>query len=322
MSEFEMTKASGNPIAAIKGIDPAIIAAAENSKAEIQARYIMAYQCPRNEEMARTKMLAHCKNKDFADTAIYSKPIGNTSVEGLSVRATEMMIREWGNIVISSHVVYEDETMRRIRVSATDLQTNANYSSDSVISKTIERKSSKGREVISERLNSYGETVFIVKATDDELMIKEAAMLAKMRRNLGAMLIPSDIKEEIMKQCKDAIDSQIQSNPVAERRRVIDAFDSIGVQVLRLEKILGHPIAESSPAEIAKLRKIYSAIKEGTASLSDYLESNSEDGSDDSEKKKSSIKSKMQEKIDKAKENATSSQAVVVETTVKPEELL
>ena len=322
MSEFEMTKASVNPIATIKGIDPAIIAAAENAKAEIQARYIMAYQCPRNEEMARTKMLSHCKNKDFADTAIYSKPIGNTYVEGLSVRATEMMIREWGNIIISSQVIYEDETLRRIRVSATDLQTNANYSSDTVISKTIERKSNKGREVISERLNSYGETVFIVKATDDELMIKEAATLAKMRRNLGAMLIPSDIKEEIMKQCKDAIDSQIQNNPVAERRRVIDAFDSIGVQVLRLEKILGHPIAESSPAEIAKLRKIYSAIKEGTASLSDYLESNSEDGSDDSEKKKSSIKSKMQEKIDKAKENATTPQTVVVETTVKPEELL
>lgn len=320
MSEFEMSKSSVNPIATIKGIDPAIIAAAENSKAEIQARYIMAYQCPRNEEMARTKMLAHCKNKDFADTAIYSKPIGNTSVEGLSVRATEMMIREWGNIVIASHVVYEDETMRRIRVSATDLQTNANYSSDLVISKTIERKSNKGREVVSERLNTYGETVFVVKATDDELMIKEAAMLAKMRRNLGAMLIPSDIKEEIMKQCKDAIDSQIQKDPVAERRKVIDAFDSIGVQVLRLEKILGHPIAESSPAEIAKLRKIYSTIKEGTASLSDYLESNLEDGSDDSEKKKSSIKSKMQEKIDKAKENAP--QTAVVEPITKSEELL
>ena len=40
-------------------------------------------------------------------------------------------------------------------------------------------KAKKDREIIGERLNSYNDTVYIVKATDDEITNKEAAQISK-----------------------------------------------------------------------------------------------------------------------------------------------
>ena len=87
--------------------DPAAVAAAEAAKARIQAAYIMAYRNPRNIEQARVRILEACKRPQFAERAEYKKPVGGRSIKGPSVRLAELCIREWGNIMSDSQVLYE-----------------------------------------------------------------------------------------------------------------------------------------------------------------------------------------------------------------------
>jgi hypothetical protein len=231
----------------------------------------MARANPRNVEIARQNIINACKRPKFADNVEYSKPVGNSSITGPSIRFAEHCLREWGNIDSDISVVYEDRTVRRVKIYLTDLQTGSHFSKEVSIKKTVERKSKKGRTVISERLNSYNETVYIVEATDDELANKEAALISKAIRNEGLRLIPADIIEEAMEIAQDTRAGQIKQDPVAFARKVIDAFSDLGVKASQLEKYVGCPVEECSPAQLDELRKIHGTIKSGDATWHSYV---------------------------------------------------
>ena len=254
-------------------IDPAAVAAAEAAKAQIQAAYIIALQKPRNQMQARSNILMACKRTEFAEKAEYSKPVGKHKITGPSVRFAELAIREWENVRIETVVLYEDDNVKRLRVSAIDLETNAQFSRDIQIKKTIERRSKKGREedVISERKNTYGDIVYILRATDDEMLTKESAWVSKIIRNEGLRLIPTDIIEEGLKQARKTLQSKAAMDPDGEKKKIVDAFSGIGIKPVQIGKYLGHDLGTIAPAEIAELRSIYRTIRDGESSWNDYI---------------------------------------------------
>ncbi len=255
---------------AMMPVDPGAIAAAESVKARIQSAYVMAMQRPRNEDQARSRILSACRRPEFAERVEYSKPVGGGKVIGPSIRFAELAVREWGNVLVESQVVYEDDKIRRVKVTILDLETNATFGKEIQVQKTIERKSDKGREVVSQRINSYGDTVFIVVATDDELHNKEAAMISKVIRNEGLRLIPSDIVDEALAVARKTKADHDAKDPKAAKKRVLDAFDSIGIQPKEIEKYLGHGLDTISQKELEDLRGVFSAIKGGEATWADY----------------------------------------------------
>lgn len=283
-----LTQAQTNSQLAVTS-DPAAIAAAEAAKSRLQAAYQMALYQPRNVEQARQNLLAACRRPAFAEKAEYNKPVGGSSIVGPSIRFAETAIREWGNILSDISVVYEDDSTRRIRVNMIDLQTNSQFTKELSIRKTVERRFAKDREVLGERENSRGEVVYIVRATDDEIANKEAAMISKAVRNEGLRLIPSDIIDEALETARETLRSQIKDDPSKHRRKVIDAFAGIGVKVASLEKYLGHEIDSCSPGEIAELRNIYGSIKDGEASWNDYLELKRKSTSEDEDERRTAV---------------------------------
>jgi len=147
-------------------IDPAAVAAAEAAKARIQSAYLMALHNPRNFDMARIKILDACKRPAFADKVEYSKPVGGKKIKGPSIRFAELAIREWGNLLTETSIVYEDDKVRRLHILVIDLETNAQHGQEIAISKTVERKKpAADREILGQRLNTQGETVYILSAT-------------------------------------------------------------------------------------------------------------------------------------------------------------
>lgn len=250
--------------------NPAAVAAAETAKAEIQASFIMAKQFPRNTDQARADIIKLCKKNDFAEAVEYSKPVGGSKITGLSIRFAEQALRLWKNVRTRQRTVYEDDEIRRILVTVIDLEENAEFSREISIAKTVERKNSKGREVVSERPNSYGETVYIVKATDDELANKEAAAVSKVIRNEGLRLLPYDIKEEALRVARETVKGQ-HKDPDELRRKIVDSFGAIGVKVRDLEMYLKHSLDQCSPAELEDLRLMHQAIKHGEAKWADYI---------------------------------------------------
>ena len=259
----------------------AAIRVTAQARAEIESAFVMALKKPRNRDQARIEILQACKSKTFADMAKYKKPVGKKQnsqgqwvqnfVEGPSIRFAEEMIRAWTNVKVQSMVIYEDDDRRITFVNVVDLENNNSYSSQITVEKTVERKSAKGREVVYERTNTYGERVFVVRATDDEIRNKEAALLSKEIRNSSLRLIPQDITQDAMAQVAVTIVSGVSSDMGSAKKQILDAFVEIGIKPVDLEEYLEHTMDTISPAEIADLRAVYNTIKSGEATWASYI---------------------------------------------------
>lgn len=242
-------------------------ATAAQAEALVKAQYTAAMMRPRNVEDSRVRILDACRRPAFAEKARYAKPVGGQKIRGLSVRFADEAAKLFGNIRTSQSTTYDDDEQRIVEVTATDLETNLAKSQTVVIKKTIERRKPKdGQEVIGKRENSSGDTVYILRATDDEVFNKEANLCAKARRNLELQLIPGDILEEAEQTCIETSSNADAADPRAAVRKVIDSFSKYNIRPTELEKKLGHSVDNISPSELQELREIYTAISSGETS--------------------------------------------------------
>ena len=258
---------------AIQRVDPAAVAAAETAKAKIQAAFMVALHRPRSVATAAMKLKEACKRPKFAEQAEYRIPIAGKTVSGPSIRFAEEALRSWGNFYDDKSVVYEDEKTRRIKVSVTDLETNATFSKEITISKTIERKDKNGRgTIIDERINSSGQKIYIVAPTDAELAKKEAAEISKVLRNEGLRLIPQDIVDDALETARSTLLNDTKTNIVDTRKKLVEKFWEKGVRPEDLAKYLGHPVETVTAEEIVDLRKVYSSIESGETKFKDFID--------------------------------------------------
>lgn len=268
-------------ITTMQNAEMAGIAVAAAAKAEVESAYILALKNPRNEEDGRSSILKVCKNLKFSETAIYRKPQGKkqvngqwiaNNIEGLSIRFAEEAIRLWRNIKTLQTTIYDDPQKRIIKVTVIDLESNISYSKESVIEKTVERKNAIGRDVVYERINSSGEKVSVVIATEDEIMNKEAALASKTIRNNGLRLIPDYVLTEAIEIIRATVKSGVDQDPNKAKNAVVDNFAKINISVKQLEEYLDHPIAQLSSNEIVALQETFNAVKEGNMTWIEIME--------------------------------------------------
>lgn len=260
------------------------------ARAEINARYVMALQRPRHLDVVRIKLLAECDRPLFAHRAFFCLPKGDkpgrltgrpNCIEGLSVRFAERAISLAGNLWLPTSTIYDDDFKRMIRVSAIDLESNAIYERDIVIDKTIERRAPKEGEkesyrlknavILGKRTNSAGADVFIVQATDDELLQKEGALISKTFRTLGLRHIPPDILEDCEQRIVSTWRDEDAKNPDETRKRLFDAFAKVAVSPDQLKAYLGHEGARLTPDERLELGGLVNAIRENEVTWTEAL---------------------------------------------------
>ncbi len=253
--------------------ETATASAAAQSKAMVEARYLVALHRPRNMDEVRTRILSACKRPAFAATARYSKPIGKSSVVGPSIRFAEEAGRCLGNVLVETPTVYDDDKKRIVSVLVTDLESNLSYRADVTVVKTVERRQLKQNQVaLGQRVNSYGDLVFLVEATEDDIATKSAALISKQLRTGMLRLLPSDILEEAMALVVKTQKDEDAKDPDAARKALVDAFFSVGVSPKQIADYLGHPLEQVTPIELSTLRTFFTAIREGAASWADVME--------------------------------------------------
>jgi hypothetical protein len=249
-------------------------AMAAAKKAAIEARCIIAERYKRDMDTVRARMLKECQRPVFAETAIYHKPIGK-GIEGLSIRFAEAAVRCLSNIMVTSEVIYEDEQNRLMRVEVTDCNPGDNntFSRDVMVSKSVERRNPrKGDEILGPpRQNSSGQLVYTIRATEDDMLTKQSAAESKAIRTLVLRLLPGDLQDEAKQAIYRTIEDQAAQDPDAEKKRLLDAFSSLGIQPNALREYVGHDLDALQPAQIAKLRGVYQALKDGEATWLDIL---------------------------------------------------
>lgn len=267
-------------------------AVAARETAAVQARFVVAIQRPRDTMDFRTRLLHECKRPGFAEVAMFKRPVGKKKVgnqwqetfaEGPSIRMIETCLQLYRNVQATSTTVYDGPDLRIVKVLVIDFENNISFEQEVNVPKQIEKREQqdyktkewgppKGREIISQRLNSDGEPTYLVAATDDEVIIKQAALVSKALRTCGQRLLPRDVIEEAIEQIRATKTAEVKADPDAAKKRIADAFSALGVSPSDIGAYLGHSIDRAAPAEVVKLREIYSSIKDGEAKWEDYIE--------------------------------------------------
>lgn len=247
-------------------------AVAAQAVAQVQARYLIAYRRPRDWDDVRARLLKDCTRPAFARAARYRLPRGK-GVEGWSIRFAEAALRTMTNVMPEVAAVYDDHEKRIVRVAMTDLEANITYSRDVVVEKTVERSALKeGQEPLSVRTNSQGRKTYLIPATDDDLLMKENALVSRALRTSGLRLIPGDILEECLERVIATKRDADAKDPDAERKKIADAFARLNILPSALKEYLGHDLAGCAPAELDGLRGLWRGIEEGAVTWAEAME--------------------------------------------------
>jgi hypothetical protein len=243
-------------------------------EARIKGQFFLARQFPRDWREVRSKLLQAFERPMLAEGAIYSKPIGGKRVEGLSIRFAEEAFRAMGNVSVETMLVSDDDDKRVYIVSGMDMETNAIVPVTVVVTKQMERSSTKAGDVIlGERQNSSGNTTYIIKARgEDDYRAKEQGALQRARRDVIIFLTPGDIQEECEAKIRATLRDRDRKDPEGTINALTDSYYRLGVTVSEIEKFLGHPVKAINEAELHVLRTIYTSIREGEGTWAQVIE--------------------------------------------------
>lgn len=257
--------------------------AGERATAEVQAAYVIAKKFPRNQAESYQNIIQACKRPFLAEQSTYAYPRGGQLVTGASIRLAESLAQYWGNLDCGVREVSQSNGVSVAEAYAIDLQTNTR------VTKTFhvkhERHTKKGKTRLTDPRDIY------------ELVANQGA-----RRLRACILgiIPGDVVEAAVEQCKRTLESS--DIPIGEQvRKMITAFDELGVKVEHLEKRLGHNLDATIPQEIVTLKGIYKSIKDGMAKREEFFEIQSKQAENSQEDLKKLVEKNKKEIEDKKK---------------------
>lgn len=256
---------NAEPFSTVNNTAMALVAAAE---AEVKAQCAMAIKFPRDLDVVREKLLKECKRPSFAESSRYAKPIGNKKVTGFSVRFAEAAIAAMGHIHTTIKTLAETPEYRKIEIRVWDAQNMISYADEATVEKTIERHSiPKGQEYVRTRLNTSGDLLYIIRATEDDLLNKVNSAKSKSIRNSGLRMVPGWLLDECENAIAETSRKSDAADPDAAKKQIFDAFAQLGVSVDDIKKYLGHEAATLQPAELQGLRELFVAVRDGETTL-------------------------------------------------------
>jgi hypothetical protein len=228
----------------------------EQSRAahEMQAKVGMAKMFPRNVNEAFVKIINACQRPTLAEQAIYAFPRGNQIVKGPSIRFAEVIMQNWGNIFAGVKEISQTASGTLARAFAWDLETNTCDEKEFYVSH--KRHTRQGSYDITDPRDIYE------KVANEGARRKRSCILA---------IIPGDVTEAAIEECEKTMKSG--KEPIEARiKKLILAFDELGVSVPQIEKRLGHNLTATIETELVTLRQVYKSIKDGMASREDFFD--------------------------------------------------
>lgn len=279
---------SATGTAMVRSSETAAAAVAAHMEAMAKARFFVAIQRPRDEEVVRERLLAACAEPEFAEAAVYelerrqkneeSGQWETVIVPGFNVRFAEAVRQAMGNMDVETVVVLDDDDKTIAQVIVTDLETNNTERFPVIARKTVERQKLRDGQVpIATRTNSKGVKVHIVAATEAEVEERMKSAVSKAMRNAILRLLRVDIKEQCWEQVLAT--NKLLAEQSATVEKMVKAFAGLGVQQKQLEEFLGKPLKDGarwlplSAEELQQLRVTCKGIKDGNVKWAEVMES-------------------------------------------------
>lgn len=231
------------------------VQAASHELAEMQAQIYLAKQFPRDQREASERILNACQRPGLANVAVYSYARGGTNISGPSIRLAEEIARNWGNLECGWNELERNEDSSKLRAFAWDKETN--------VLKTLfffvphYRTTKQGRKRITDERDLY------------ELLANQAA---RRMRNCILALIPGDVIDAAVEQCQKTMVTHVDISPESIKK-LVDAFGAFGVTRAQIEKRIQRRIDAITPAQVVRMREIYTSLHDGMSSPVDWFES-------------------------------------------------
>jgi len=225
----------------------------------IQGQILMAKQFPRNATDALNNIVNACTRPSLAEVAIYQYPRGGTDVTGASIRLVEAIAQLWGNIDFGVREVERIEATgkkpgeSRVETFAWDMENNTR-STKSFIVRHV-RNANGGIKNLKTDRDIY-ETI----ANDG----------ARRLRSCLTAVIPPDIIDVAMGVVYSTQKSHEDVSPEGIRK-MLDAFEDIGVSKEMIENFIQRNVASISPAMKSRLRRMIVSIKNGLATTDELF---------------------------------------------------
>ena len=218
--------------------------------AEMQATIMLARQFRRNESDVADGIMVSCGRREFAEQSFYAYPRGGITVTGASVNMARELARLWGNIRYGLDVIMDNDEERTIEGWAWDVETNTKVVAQDTFKKLIYRKVGGWLKPDERDLR--------------ELTNRRGAILV---RNSILQLMPKDIVETALKAAHATVAGSFRKSKPNARQKAINGilggFEAFGVSTKQIEAYLGHELKGITNDEVADLRGVWNAIKDG-----------------------------------------------------------
>lgn len=235
----------------------AIAVEQERAIAETQGKMVLAKRFPRSRQEAKAEFIDSCKDKHFAETAIYAVPNRGS---GPSIRFAEEAARCYGNFDFGHR-----ELSRMPGVNGA-----AGTSEIEVYAWDMERNNFSRRQIT---IRHSVDTKQGPKILRDEADIDNriANVASKQVRGRILALLPKDLVAAGIDQVKKTLAGQAGDKPIATRiSDMIQAFAKYGVTPAHIAERLGHKVDDITVDELTDLRGVITALKEG-GKVSEYF---------------------------------------------------
>lgn len=230
---------------------------------EVQVAMLAAKKFPRDELYAADRIKRTCQRLSLAEVAVYQYPRGGQQVSGPSIRLAEALAQGWGNIESGIIELENKDGKSEMMAYAWDLETNSR--STKIFSVEHVRDTKQGRKDLTDARDIYEAT---------------ANFGARRQRACILAIIPGDIVDMAVKECKKTLASG-DTRPVNEiLKEMLAAFKRLGVTQQQIEKYLDKKAADLLKEDLVDLRGVYKAINDGQSKVTDYFPLAGEQASD------------------------------------------
>ena len=228
---------------------------ASRAIAEAQGKLVIAKRFPRDEIQAYNKITQACQRKGVAEKAFFSFNRGGSVVSGPTIRFAEELARCWGNIDFGIKELSQDDGKSEMQAFAWDLETNT-ISSQNFTNPHIREVGGKAKILTSQR----------------DIYEINANMGARRLRSRILAILPTDLVDMAIAECKKTLAGN-NDEPLIDRvKKMVIAFDKIGVKQDQLEKRLGRKIDTMTIDDFTDYIGIYNAIKQGESKIAEWFE--------------------------------------------------
>jgi hypothetical protein len=176
------------------------------TRGEIDIQIATAHRFPRNAMRAMQTVIAVIsKDKELAQTCVYSLPRAGKEITGPSVHLARYLASEYGNLRVDAKIVEIGDVMITAQAIAHDLEKN--YAIRTEVKRRITKKNGERFE-------------------DDMIVVTCNAALAIASRNAIMQVIPVTITDQVYKAAQKAItgDLSIEQKLLQRRKEILDGF--------------------------------------------------------------------------------------------------